>query len=191
MNEAKVEAKRPTEHDPKVVAIHMAAIRERVREYLLQSGDRDPHYPHDPDNIDAAMEDVERAMDLESDGYRIAANLEDCGWNADAKLVEVMHDLVSERSDAHRRIVRDWVRAEGIRQAFAVGDRVVFESRKNRPAEVDGEIIKIDAEQGYYLVFIASEGHVRKGIGTLGTYVPFEDVRPSGTTAAASAEAPA
>ena len=188
MSEAKVEAKRPTEHDPKVVAIHTAAIRERVREYLLQSGA--PHYPHDPDDMDTAMEDVERAMDLESDGYRIAGNLEDCGWNADAKLVEFMHGLVSERGDAHRQVVRDWVIAEGIKPAFAVGARVVFASRKKLDAAVEGEIIKIDEERAHYLVFIASEGHVRKGIGTLGTYVPFEDVRPSGTTAAASAEAP-
>jgi hypothetical protein len=186
MNEAKGETKRPTEYDPKVAAIHMAAIREHVHRYLLQSDDIDP------EDMDTAMADVERAMDLESDGFRIAENLESRGWTASAKLVETMHWLVAKRSDAHRQVVREWVRAEGIRQGFAVGDRVVFESRKNRPAEVDGEIIKVEEEEGYYLVFIASEGHVRKGIGTHGTYVPFEDVRPYGTApAAASVGAPA
>jgi len=47
------------------------------------------------------------------------------------------------------------------------------------PADVEGEIVSVDAEHASYLVFCASEGHVRKGNGTLGTHVPFEDVRPS------------
>jgi hypothetical protein len=184
MNESKVETKRPSEHDPKVVAIHMAAIRERVGEYVARND-----AVGDGEDMDTVMADVERAMDLESDGYRIAAQLEGHGWTVDARLVEFMHGLVRDRYEAHRQVVRDWVIAEGIKPVFSVGDWVVFESPR-RFGKVEGEIIKIFGDQAKYLVFIPSEGHVREGLGTLGTHVPFEDVRASGPPAAVSGGKP-
>jgi len=168
-----IRSPRPERHGPKVVAIHMAAIRERVRAYLVSEGEDEP-------DMDQAMEDVERAMWCDADGYRIARELEDRGWHADSGLVEVMERLAYERWDAHRKVVGEWVAAEGIEPLCGIGARVTFTHRGrlgvSSPAKVDGEIVKIDAAHAQYTVFVESLGHVRDGkIGTLGALVAFED----------------
>lgn len=166
---------RPGMNDPNVVAKHMEAIREDVRKYLIQEGESEP-------DMEQAMEDVARAMQFEFDGYRIAQDLEHLGWSADAKLVELMDTLANERSDAHRTIVRQWVIDQGIAPKLAVGDQVSFTQRRPEGNRFEGEITKVDGEHAQYTVFVPSLGHVResaltrRGIQTLGTIVPFEDV---------------
>ncbi len=167
---------RPGRNDPKVVAMHMARILGRVREYLIGKGDASP-------DMDEVMQQVESAMQYEEDGYRIAKYLDDLGWDADADLVELMDQLGCARHDAHQQATRAWVADEQIRPLFAMGQQVEFTQRQQR---LSGEITKIDHQHAKYLVFVASLGHVRNGIGTLGTFVPFEDVQPASEPAAVS-----
>jgi hypothetical protein len=168
---------RPGMNDASVVAKHMEAIREQVRQYLIQDGEPEP-------DMEQAMEDVARAMKFEFDGYRIAQDLEHLGWNADAQLVELMETLGHERSEAHRAIVHQWVIDEGITPKLAVGDQVSFTQRRPEGNRFEGEITKIDGEHAQYLINVPSLGHVRdgthpdkkRGMCVYGTFVPFEDV---------------
>lgn len=41
---------------------------------------------------------------------------------------------------------------------------------------VTGQVTQVDATRAKYVVFCASLGHVREGVGSHGTYVNFEDV---------------
>lgn len=174
-------SERPGVNDPNVVAKHMEAIREKVRAYLIEEGEPEP-------DMEQAMEDVARAMQFEFDGYRIAQDLEHCGWNADSHLVEVMEDLAGERRVAQRAVIREWVAAEGITPKCAVGDRVSFTQRRAEGNKFEGEITAIDSEHAQYLVHVPSLGHTRDvrdgkrkaGMAVLGTYVAFEDTRTTG-----------
>jgi hypothetical protein len=148
----------------------MALIRSRVEDYLRSDGQCD---------LDAAMQDVRRAMQWNDDGYRIAESLERDGWHADAELVELMDSLADEKWDALDELESEWVKAHGISAPLAIGAIVVISGANvhSKQRGKRGEIVRIDEERGKYTVMCASEGHVRTGLGTHGFVLNYEDRR--------------
>lgn len=70
---------------------------------------------------------------------------------------------------------RRGVETTGQQPTFKLGDRVRFEHH-GRQRPVDGEVTKIDAARAKYVVYCASLGHVREGVGSHGIFVDFERV---------------
>jgi hypothetical protein len=112
------------------------------------------------------------------DGYEVAERLQRrYYWEPDTDMVETLN--AQRGYDAHRQMVVDWVKAEGIIPAFKVGDRVKVHAWSKDLSSRDwheGEVLSIYAETAEYSVHIESLGHVKRGSGTHGQLFPFEDV---------------
>lgn len=160
---------RPQSHDPDVVQRHMALIRERVAGFLRSINDEV--------NLDTAMQDVQKAMHYESDGYRIAQSLESLGWEANAELVSVMDSLALERSQALAEAEQEWVKSQGTpKSGLVVGAQVRI--IRGHPTQTGncGEVLRIDDASAKCLVMVPDLGHVRTGQGTHGFLINIEDV---------------
>jgi hypothetical protein len=75
MGTSRTPPKRPTSDDPRVVARHMAAIREDVRRYLLSEGDDFP-FPQRPEDRPHLRVPRDRVLHA-SDGPRIGLGQRD------------------------------------------------------------------------------------------------------------------
>lgn len=175
---------RPTLDD---FAVRVAAVRARwarVRDWLL--GDDTPPSEID-DNGDRVVREIADALEYGETGYHVCRSLDRAGWSPDDGLVEIMGDVLHARHEVLRVIEEEWVMMNNIRPAHAIGDVVSIAKHPGRfdRSRVDGEVIEVDQARGWYLVFSAALGHVRKAdarncvSGSLGRFVAFEDVLPS------------
>ena len=184
---------RPTLDDFAVRAAAVRARWARVRDWLL--GDDTPPSEID-DNGDRVVREIADALEYGETGYHVCRSLDRAGWSPDDGLVEIMGDVLHARHEVLRAIEEEWVAANDIRPAHAVGDIVSIAKHPGRfdRSRVDGEVIEIDHARGRYLVFSAALGHVRKAdakncvSGSLGRFVAFEDVLPSSAPAPEAAQ---
>jgi len=121
--------------------------------------------------------DLEKAIAYGHDGYDIAKYLDQfCSWGVDSQLVEILDNAFSVRSQLHDNAVQEWVLACSIKPALPVGAKVKVKNRAAKSNVVDGEVVSINEKRGTYTVFIEALGHVRKGMGTTGIILTFEEV---------------
>lgn len=158
--------------------VRMAAA-EKIADELLHERPED----FSDDERETMIRDLESAIGF-GDGYEIARDLEYRGWCPDRELVEKL-DGGYHLHNAYDEAVRLWVVRHQIHPQFAVGDRVVYDWYRGREyskrVPIEGEITRVERFKAQYLIFVESEGHVRTGLGTHGTYINFEDVRPVGS----------
>lgn len=112
---------RPTLDD---FAVRVAAVRARwarVRDWLL--GDDTPPSEID-DNGDRVVREIADALEYGETGYHVCRSLDRAGWSPDDGLVEIMGDVLHARHDVLRAIEEEWVAANDIRPAHAIGDVV-------------------------------------------------------------------
>lgn len=189
---------RPTRPTLDDIAVRTAAVRAlwtRVRDWLVDGGTPESEVDDESDRV---VREIADALEYGETGYHVCRSLDRAGWSPDDGLVEIMGDVLHARHDVLRVAEVEWVAANGIRPAHAVGDVVSIAKYPGRfdRSRVDGEVIEIDHARGQYLVFSAALGHVRKedaknhARGSLGRLVAFEDVLPSLASASASAPAP-
>jgi hypothetical protein len=120
-------------------------------------------------------EDVKCAIEFEDNSYEIVKYLEDtCFWSVDRDLIDVMDEVSHFRYLSHKYYVEKWVLNNGVTPKGQLGQSVSF---KQKGQQVAGTIKKIIEEEAKYLVFCPELGHVESGIGTHGTYLPYEDVK--------------
>ena len=126
---------------------------------------------------ESVIDDLEKAIAYGLDGYAIAKYLDnDCSWNVDADLVEILENAYWIRSSLHDKAVEAWVLACGIKPRLQLGTPVKVKNRATGNKVLDGQIVSIDEKRGTYTVCIEALGHVREGMGTTGSVLPFEDV---------------
>jgi hypothetical protein len=110
-----------------------------------------------------------------ADGYVLAKTLEDDHhWDGvDLSLAEELDYASSILSGYVREKTALWVKQNDIRPKRGVGDIVEI---KMQHKKYTGEIVKIDAEQAEYVVFVEECGHVKSGQGTNGFIIKFEEI---------------
>lgn len=146
---------RPTQHDDAVVDAAVTTFIEFVRRQL--------HGFEDLDTEDAeTRRQVRDAITMHLDGYEIARELEDVGWEVDAEFVDMVD--VWWVSDALRSATAAWVTEQGIRPSLKVGDRVLVTrgTIRSHPVEAVGAIIRIDEAQAQYIVNVPEHGQSEK-----------------------------
>jgi len=158
--------KRPSSHDEKIDTLIAEELLDDVIGWLKASGDEDP-------DRDEVRKSLESAMDFEDDGYKIARQLDNDGWDVDAELVHILDNAFPNRIRIHRDFVAKWVEENGIKPTFEVGQTVAF---KERNKSHTGEITRINEKQAEYTIYCAEMGHVREGTGSHGVILPFEAV---------------
>jgi len=173
LNLPTVKDPRPTSRDSRVI--------ERVVEGILPDVMRwDGSTEGDKEDLRVALHDAFDSAGC--DVYRILRDLDDFKhWTIDAELKSVMEMVPSLWLQAEAETLKEWVRANKIKPAFAVGDMVSVPYRRDQEhqtRQVVGEIYEVDEDQAKYHVFVESLGHVRKGEGTHGLIIRYEDATP-------------
>ncbi|TAL79966.1 MAG: hypothetical protein EPN75_08735 [Beijerinckiaceae bacterium] len=112
---------RPSGNCAEVIDAAARALLPKVMAWLKSQGD----FSSD----DEVLSDLKGAIRSPShgagDGYTIASALDQKrGWLPDFDLVEILESASSEKMEAHRRLVGEWVLRDGIKLEFGVGIRV-------------------------------------------------------------------
>lgn len=164
--------KRPSERSEAVAKVAAESLLSDVIEWLVQGGDDSA-----ADERDYIRDQLASAMRFDADGFKIAKHLDDDGWDCDARLVEILDGALWKRSEAHDAAVAEWLKRNDIKPPLNLGARVTFKD-DFKSKTIEGEITAIDEKRGTFTVFCQSLGHVRKGTGTHGRVLCWEDVSP-------------
>lgn len=92
--------KRPTLHDPEVIAAAARKLAPAVKEWVEDSAV----------TLAVIEADLREAIKFDDDGYAIAREL-DSQYYPDARLVEILDQAYGAKTDALRALERDWVQA--------------------------------------------------------------------------------
>lgn len=126
------------------------------------------------DDEDEVREQLIDVLEDHRDGYEMAKRLEDdYDWDCDSELVDILDG--SNFYEHRKAAVMAWIRDNGIMPRFAMGQEVKVKQSRYDKTIHDGEIRAVNVD-GTYTVMIPALGHVREGIGTHGSVLPWEDV---------------
>ena len=125
---------------------------------------------NDASKPEHVLDDLKLAIRHETDGYAIARSIEqNTQITPDSELVEILDRAGSCLRTAYFNACAAWV-VENNLTGPAIGAQVKCSPIRN---EVTGEIIR-NTTDGRSLVYIEAHGHVKEGLGCLGTYLPWE-----------------
>lgn len=166
--------KRPTRHDPAVVAAAVKVIAEDVCQWLRDAGE-DDQADNERASIEKQLADAARYAD---DGFEIAHRLKSHHyWECDSELVEILENYWWEADNAKDAAVAEWVKRNNVTVPYLVGDKVKVKPNAWRRGQGHvGEVVEVDAEHAIVHVFIATLGHVREGNGTNATLLSVEEL---------------
>lgn len=165
---------RPGIYDRLVTEKLLDMLMPRVLRWLKDGGENVDSLPKNEFvEIRSQLKDV---VDFNDDAYTIVKELDQSHyWQVDTELINIMEDVGFMRHKAHNTLVSEWVDRNGVCPKYSAGQRVTF---KHHGVDQVGEVLTVEGKQAQYLVFCESLGHVRKGNGTHGFYLNFEDVKP-------------
>jgi len=162
---------RPSQYSDSVTNIVVDKILKSIFKWVHHE-----KYTPSQNEIDEVKSELFNAIQWDDDPYQIAKNLEYSGWEPDGELVDLLGNVSHYRYDAHADIVKhEWILKYGVEPKFSIGDKVSF---KNKNGFEIGEVVDIYADAAKYAIYCEHRGHVRKGVGTRGNVIPFEDCSP-------------
>lgn len=158
---------RPNRMSDEVLAEVANRLMPRVLQWLQMGQDN-------PEATDIAK-DIVAVLEVSSDGYKMAKELEDGhGWDdADSDLVDILEG--ADYYGTLQTALKAWVKDNNLKPKYEVGEVVTVRKVSREGDEHRGEIISI-GDDGTYTVMIPTLGHVRQGVGTHGIYFTWEDV---------------
>lgn len=164
--------KRPSVYSEEVAQQVVELMLPKVIAYLKADGATDDEVGGD--ELDNIRKELRDAIQFDDDAYKICRNLERGCWEVDDELHDLVGMVAFKRHDVHRKFVKEWVRSQGISAKHKAGDVVTFKT--NMGKEERGEVTRVEPEIAQYIIFCEHLGHVRKGVGSHGFYINYEDV---------------
>lgn len=158
--------KRPGYRDGAITYLAANDLLEDVRDWLIAHGG-------DPYTDDELRRDIMDAIEFHNDGYEICQQLERASWFPDARLVEIMEDASRAKRKALEMREARWVEKVGLTPKHEIGEVVEF---RRRDKIYYGEIKRVDAKQGRYIIFNDELCGPRDSGNLTGIYVNFEDI---------------
>lgn len=152
--------KRPTLHDPEVIAAAARKLAPAVKQWVEDLAEK----------LAQIEADLREAIKFDDDGYAIAREL-DSQYYPDARLVEILDQAYGAKTDALRALERDWVQANQL-QPIPLETKVRWQKK---PAAGVGIVIGND-DAGHSTVMFPSLGHVREGVGRHGYIANWEEL---------------
>lgn len=135
-----VHAPRPQVLDITVIARSIDGRRTEFEGWLAAAG-----LHASPEMVDFAIDTALRAGRFEA--YRAARKLEDnLGWPADAPLVRLLDQVLTQLPALHREVTREWVLEQGYRVPAAEGDAIEWLSPEGEPRS--GRVAAVAKLQG-------------------------------------------
>jgi hypothetical protein len=164
---------RPNRTDPEVLERLLDALMPRVIQWMKSAGDDTDKF--EKSYLKEIHDDLRSAVRFDDDAYDIAKMLDNIHyWEVDHELLHLLEDVAYMRIKAHNSLIAEWVNHHGVTPKYSVGQRVTF---KHRGKDQVGEVSKVEEQLAQYVVFCESLGHVRKGVGSHGLYVNYENVQ--------------
>ena len=172
-------------YDEAAIRRAVESIFPKIEAWFINCGELDI----DRDRLIEQMIDIVPFSLGGCDGYSIARSLDDAGITPDDELVSILSRVPRLLYEDRDRRIEAWVVSSGIKPFIRIGEPAEFTDNNNQ--KQTGEVIGISEKRGTYTIFCESLGHVRKGLGTQGIIVSWEDAyRPeevaSGQGAASS-----
>lgn len=160
---------RPSQYDKEVNDAIVERITPDIINWICRGGDTIPGLKE----IDDIKTEISSAIEYEEDPYRIAKSLEYAGWDPDGELVDILDNIGRYRYEVYKdHVYNSWILKHGVLPKFSIGDSVVFAYRGRQET---GEIIRVYPEMAQYTIHCSQHGHVKKGAGTHGHIINFED----------------
>lgn len=115
-----------------------------------------------------------REIRFHQDAYKVAKALDEKYLiDADMAFVELMDEAIAVLSSAIDQATQEWKTENSIVCPSKIGDIVEYEHPHK--GKVKGEVVKIH-DTAHITLFCENQGHVRKGSGTYGFIVKYEDI---------------
>lgn len=117
---------RPTKlNDTEISEINIKVAKDIIREFDLHDGG-------DMDTLlEEVLEDVEN-MDFNCDGYEIAKEFEDLGYEINARAVEYLDSVYVDYDNALRDKVKRWVKIKNLLPVCEIGTKFVPTNKLKR-----------------------------------------------------------
>lgn len=163
---------RPHRYDEKVLELTLDSLMPKIVKYLQEE---DTTIVEDKDYVEQLRRSLSRAIEHEDDCYQICKNLDYDSWVIDKGLRDVIDDVDRLRDAAYDVVIKNWIDENSITPKKSVGDVVKFKEQRSSKL-TSGEITQIDLKRAKYLIYSQELGHVKKGCGTYGTFIPYEDI---------------
>jgi hypothetical protein len=160
---------RPSQYAKEVNDAIVERITPDIVNWICHGGDTAPGL----EEIDDIKTEIFSAIEYEEDPYGIAKSLEYAGWDSDGELVHILDNVGRYRYEAYKdHVYNSWILKHGVVPKFSIGDSVVF---AHRGRQETGEVIRVYPEMAQYTIHCPQHGHIKKGVGTHGHIINFED----------------
>lgn len=172
--------KRPSIRDKEVIKVAATRLLDEVITWLEESGD-ETDYTADTDARDQVLSDLVDAIDdsIDNDGYKLARQLEQTGWDPDSRLVEILDSISSYLRTEVSRLSVIWF-TEGGFTIIPNGARVKSKKASSGGGEI-GKVIDFHND-GRYTVNFPQLGHKNpddhSASGTSGFIIEHELLEP-------------
>jgi hypothetical protein len=152
-------SKRPTINDEAVIHQAAALLAAKMEEWLTGSKEAMPN--------DRRIEDIKDSIRHNNDGFSIAVELQDIGYDPDTELVNILDETLTIKSKLVQNACEDWVEVNELSEP-ELGAKVLVNGK-------EGIVIK-NHKDGRSTVNIPALGHVMNGSGTYGKVINWEDL---------------
>jgi hypothetical protein len=149
--------KRPSIRDKEVIKVAATRLLDEVISWLEQSGDT-TDYAEDEEERNNVLEQLVDAIDgsSDTDGYQLARQLDQAGWDPDSRLVEILDSVSSYLRTEVSRLSVIWFAEEGF-TIIPNGSRVKSKKNHSGLGEI-GKVIDFHND-GRYTVNFPQLGH--------------------------------
>ena len=155
---------RPKRNNEEIMSETAKVIAKKVLSWTRQD------YFTEEDVIDALC----KVLPFSDDGYELAKEMEDEGFDADSELVSIMEGASWELDRQHRKAVKQWVKDNDIRPKLKEGDEIHIQVRQRDRTKYDAIIAEVREETAEYMVAVPDLGHIKEGLGTHGYILRYE-----------------
>jgi len=141
-----------------------------LNELAVFTADIIAKWSDDDSDIQDLIEDCESILRYhkDDDGYELAKQFEDLGYESDRALVEELDIVSYECLDILKRHIKKWVAENNLTLDFKIGDNVKFD---DRTGVKNGIIRDLRPETMQYVIW-----HEKLDKNTIGTYIVAEKV---------------
>jgi len=134
---------------------------------------------HQYNSLEDCIEDAKDVLEWNwnEDGFKLAKEFDDKGYNGSAQLVDDLDCVSSDASDILKEAEKRWVKENNIKLELEIGAQIVFDVYKKN--NESGEIVKLYPETAQYGVWAES---LKSRKGTSHYIINFEKVKSTTKT---------
>lgn len=133
---------------------------QMLEELANQVGTKIYEWGQDETPVEECIEAAKKILKyhINDNGYVLAKELEDCGFEPDAELVEVLDSVWYQKHQILNKYIKQWVANSAIKLELSVGQKVIAKLSKG---EKECEIVDLKNETAQYGLWYEGIGHLK------------------------------